>query len=295
MKLLLASICFVLSATAFALPPQPTDPNHPGSATYDYGVSHEKLKIMGRDVDVFLPRAGAFERESFPVVVFGHGQAIKVDGYEMTFEHLAKRGIAVIHPMYDSGFFDRKWRRMAADYNQLVDAVLQRYEQLNPEQLIYAGHSKGAYIALMAAGAPNLKVVPKSLVLFAPAGMDDDYINKLDKNTAVSIIYGEADSIIGRDLIDRIYKLAPVERKQLLIVNSYSGLSADHYIPLNRSYIFGGRDGIGAFHYHGVWKWLMGAAWDVQEGARASNSFLYGEDALSSGDSNVRHEIFRSW
>jgi dienelactone hydrolase len=281
---------------------KPTDPNHPGSEIYAYDVKEIKTNLLGRSVEVYLPVAkDATPSKRFPVIVFGHGQAITSSGYNLTFRHLARRGVAVVFPMYDKGFFDQEWRRMAQDFNLLTQETLKVYgDQLDNSQVIYSGHSKGAYVALMAAGAPSLKTSSfalNSVVLFAPAGFESEYLKNMDPNLPLSIIWGENDSVIKFSLQKDIFDKSQAKYKQLIKVKSYTqpALSADHFFILNEPTFLGGRQGLSSFHYHGVWKWLLGAVWDVEKGESAKNEFLYGEESLKSGQSGVVHDVERSW
>jgi serine protease AprX len=290
------SLGFSLASQA-ALPSQPTEASHPGSSSYQYTLKRESFQIKGRQVDVFLPAEAEARGEKVPVIVFGHGQAIDVRGYEMSFTHLARKGVAVIHPMYDSGFFDQDWRRMADDFNDLTQQTLRKYEPVMDHQtVVYSGHSKGAYIALMAAGAPSAKsVLPGSVVVFAPAGFDEPYLRSMDPEIPLTLVWSDADTIIKQSAVNQIYSKSPAKYKQFLTVRSYPELKADHFFPLTKASAFGGRDGVSAYHYQGTWKWLLGAVWDLKNGNKKSNSYLYGADALDSGISTLRHSVTRSW
>jgi acetyl esterase/lipase len=292
MNFITASLVALFSVSGWAMPAQPSAPEHPGSSSYSFEVRRADVTINGRKVEVFLPNSST----PVPVIVFGHGQAIDVTGYSLTFEHLAKKGVAVIHPQYDNGFFDRAWTRMADDFNQLTAAILEKYSShLDPSQVIYSGHSKGAYVALMAAGAPTSAVKPAALVLFAPADLNSSYLGRLDRDVPLTIVWGEADTIIQKSVMTQIYNQAPSLRKQFIEVVSYPTRAADHYFPQNKKFIFGGHDGVSAYHYFGVWKWLLGAAWDVEKSGGATNPYLYGDESGTTGESGLEHRILRSW
>jgi pimeloyl-ACP methyl ester carboxylesterase len=287
---------FPLFVSAQSLPSRPTEAAHPGSSDYTYSFNKESIQIDGRMVDVFLP-VGA-SGELFSVVVFGHGQAIGLESYLLTFEHLARKGVAVIYPTYDNGFFDRDWRRMAKDFNSLATQAMARYSsRLNPQQIVYAGHSKGAYIALMAAGAPLVgnQVRPSSLVLFAPAGVDAEYLRQMNPEIPLNLIWGERDDVITRASVWDIYAKAPSRYKQFIDVKSYSGLAADHYFVMTKAAMFGGRDGISPFHYFGSWKWMIGAAQDLQSENRMTNPYVYGDMTSTTGIAGVSHGVTRNW
>ena len=102
---------------------------HPGSQSYPFNFQQKKLRINNRDVDVFLP-TGLNANSIKTAIVFGHGQAIGLDGYKYTFIHLARKGIPVIFPQYDKNFFDTDWLRLGKDYNELTYLTL---AQLRPE------------------------------------------------------------------------------------------------------------------------------------------------------------------
>jgi dienelactone hydrolase len=284
-----------LAIAAEKLPERPAQADHPGSANYSFAVEKQSFQIEGRTVDVFMP-AGVKER--VPVVVYGHGQATPLSGYQATLEHLARKGVAAIFPQFDSGFFDQDWRRMADDFNRLTKETFQRYPMMNPDQVVYAGHSKGAYIALMAAGAPRDRFA-KSVVVFEPAGYDAEYIKALDPRVPVTITWADRDTVTKLPAIREIYEKLSVQRKQLITVVSYTGtettLPADHFFVLSKKFFFGGREGTSPLHYFGEWKWLLGAVWDLQSGANISNPYIYGNEATSTGLNGLKHSITKNW
>jgi dienelactone hydrolase len=290
----------LLGQIAFAqLPGQPKDTSHPGSGNYDFTLKQESFQANGRKVDVYLPLERKGMAEKAPGIVFGHGQAIGVEGYQLTFEHLAKKGFVVIHPMYDKGFFDQDWRRMSRDFNSLTSIAIKKYaEYADPNMLLYSGHSKGAYIALMAAGDPSraqmgLKV--GSVVLFAPAGYDAAYLRNIDPSIPVTLAWSDGDTVIKQSLVTEIYRNLPSKFKQWILVKSYSSARADHFFPLSKSYIFGGQNGVSPYHYFSVWKWLGGAALDLELGSPVDNPFIYGSDTSTTGVNSLQHSVSRSW
>lgn len=262
-----------------SLPLQPVEKSHPGSEYYQFGFEKIEKEYLGREVVIFLPKANKLNVTQFPMVVFGHGQAIGYEGYELSFEHFAKKGVMVVHPMYDRNFFDRNWRRMASDFNKLTDEVLKEFgAKIDRDNIVYAGHSKGAYIGLMAAGAPNLSVNLKSLVLLAPAGFDEEYLSNLPTDLPVNIMWAKSDRVIKENLIDDIFNKAPSDFIQVIKMEDYDELAAGHMFPLSKRYIFGGKNGISNYHYEGMWKWILGA---VEDDGSLTNQFLYGTSKKS--------------
>ena len=160
MKLLFIPILTVLFnfAQANNWPAQPTG-NEPGSSVYSNELFHETLTVKGRTVDFFAPKNFQTSGQKLTVVIYGHGQAVQLKSYQDTFEHLAKKGIAVVFPQYDTGFFDQDWRRMAADFVDLTTETLKKYpNSFETSRVIFAGHSKGGYVALVAAGIEPLGI-----------------------------------------------------------------------------------------------------------------------------------------
>lgn len=285
-----------LVSQAQNLPRQPDLAEHPSSAQYQYDFKIETWTENGRRMDLYLPVSKTGEKKPYPLIVFGHGQATDVTGYDLSFRHLAKKGIAVLHPMYDSGFFDQKWRRMADDFNQLTMATLKKFPELNPRELIYSGHSKGGYVALMAAGAPSHSQLERSaqkVLLFAPAGFDVEYLKNMNPEASVTLVYSDADTIIKRPTLDELYSKLNSRFKQLIEVVSYPELKADHFYPLSKSFFFGGTDGVSAHHYYASWKFLVSAALDVQSGSPLKNPYLYGDEALKTGVDGLSHKLLQ--
>ncbi len=278
----------VAASFVAAPPPQPTETANPGSAVYTHTVNKISFTESGRTVDVFLPVNAKDPNEKFPVIVYGHGQAISLSGYVLSFEHLAKKGIAVIFPQFDNGFWDQDWRRMADDYNRLTLSALNKYPQLDPGSIVYSGHSKGGYIGLMAAGAPSVSSIKvKSVLAFSPAGFDAQYLKGMNPATPVTVVWGDQDSIITQSSVKDIYDQSPSLRKQFIEAVSFQGLPADHFFVMNESSFFGGRNGISAHHYFGSWKWMWGA---VKEDA-----YLYGDEASSTGAPELKHKVLRNF
>ncbi len=271
----------------------PTEADHPGNSQLTVPYQRVVIKTLNRDSYLYIPQRS--DGVKAPLVVFGHGQALDESAYDKTLQHIASKGAAALFVQYDNGFFDQNWARMASDFNEITRAAAQDWpDQIDKEKIIYTGHSKGGYVALMAAGAANKPLV-SSLVLVAPADYNKEYLKKIDPQTAVTLIIGENDQVIKISAVEEIYKQLSVKNKQFITVRSYSNLSADHYFPLNKRFAFGGQNGTTAFHHHGLWKWFVAAAWDAEDGGLLTQPYLYGDQASSSGDPNVVHNVVRNF
>ncbi len=279
--------------TALASVPSPADTAHPGNETAVLSFERKTINALGRQSFLYLPDRP--QGDASPLIVFGHGQALNESHYDKTLEHLAKKGVAALFVQYDDGFFDQDWRRMADDWNQITEVTLDEYQnQLAREHIIYSGHSKGGYVGLMAAGAPGRPDLAAA-VFFAPAGFDQDYLKNIDTKTAITLVWGEKDSIIKKNDVMEIFNKLSIDHKQFIEVLSYQDQQADHYFPQNKATFFGGQDGVSAYHHHGVWQWLVAAAWDAEKGEPLTQAYLYGEKAGDSGKAGLTHKVTRNW
>jgi alpha/beta superfamily hydrolase len=296
---LFISPLFFFSSTVFAqaLPSAPTDASHPGSKIYQYQFEKKSVKCSGRNVDVFLPISNSDSNTNFPVIVFGHGQALNLANYQATFAHLAQKGVAVIFPQYSNGFFDQDWQRMGRDYVMMSDCALKNYSsQLNNNEIIFSGHSKGAYVASVAAGLVEGMNVPfalKSTILFAPAGADQKTLPTFPANSALSVVFSDSDTIVERKFSEQIFSKSSAAKKQFIFLKSYQSLKADHFWPLTQGSAFGGGNE-SPFHYYGSWKWLVAAAEDLNQGSPLTNPYLYGPLANDKGIPQIQDDIQRS-
>lgn len=289
-----------ISAFAVSLPVAPTNPAHPGSKIYSYSYEEKAIKCNNRNVSVVLP-ISTISNETFALVVYGHGQALDYKHYKTTFLHLAQKGIAVAFPDYDTGFFDQDWNRMGKDYVELTECTLNTFPQLDASAIIYSGHSKGAYIASIAAGlAYNKKSIasPKTTILFAAAGADSSSLKMMDPLSSLVVVYSDADTIVKKSLSEQIYTDSAALKKQFIDVKSYTQttptLKADHYWPQTEAGLLGGGKE-GALHYYGSWKWLVAGGWDLKSQQKFTNSYLYDTLAADKGISGFEDTIIRNW
>ena len=298
---------FLLSFLSFnfaiGAPDRPSKPDHPGSKVYSHGFELRSLKCSGRDVNVFLPTS-ADSSESYPVVVYGHGQALSLKHYQATFEHIAKKGVAVVFPMYDNGFFDQDWYRMARDFVSLTNCAIQNAgPKLNSNWVIFSGHSKGAYVASIASGLAyreKLSILPQAQVLFELAGFDRDSAASIDPQVATTIIFGDADTTVNRGFSDSLFDSINVQNKQFILVKTYpadgqsKAVVADHFWPQTLGTFLGGGPE-SPLHYFGAWKWLVGAALDLRDGNTRTNPYVYGQDTADKGQAGFTDELKRNW
>lgn len=276
--------CLFISG-AFALPRAPLDPSHPGYIERGVKVKVLPIDFVRQGSVLFLPETEGEEQGSLPLMVFAHGQALKVKHYELFLKMLASKGIAVLYPQYDKGFFDRDWKRMGEDYDSIVEKVLKSYPQIDKGNILYSGHSKGGYIGLMALSHRSKRAFdwfPKTSIFYSPAGFERGSLYQIPTQHSMTLVWPKEDSVIKKDLIDEIFEDTSTPRKQKIIVNGYDELEAGHFFLLTSKLVFVGNDGIGPFHWYGVIPWTWGALRDPY--------FLYEEGALDSGEINNPHE-----
>lgn len=294
-------ILLFLSVDVLAAPAAPSDSDHPGSKSYPYQFTRHALKCLGRDVTVFAPTVMETAKQ-VPVVVYGHGQALKLEHYAGTFEHLAKKGIGVVFPMYDKGFFDQDWARMGSDYVAMSLCAIKSQPNFSLGQVVFSGHSKGAYVASIASGLASrdkLSPLPGAVVLFGLAGFDAETAAAISPTTAMTIVFSDREKVVSREFSESLYNGASSRLKQFIDVKSYpadengGAISADHFWPQTKSAIFGGRSE-NALHYYGSWKWLVAAADDLAEGNKATHPYLYGSKAGDKGVTGLQDEIKRN-
>lgn len=295
-------LIILIAVESRALPGPPIDMNHPGSKIYVFASKRIDIRCGGRLVNVFLPD-GANVPAKIPAVIYGHGQALDAENYRATLEHLARKGIAAIHPIYDTDFFDQDWQRMGSDYLSLTDCAIERFPIIDGTKLVFSGHSKGAYVAAIAAGQATgmpSGAKPGAIVLFEPARADEATLPLIAPATALTVVYGDRDDIVPEKYSRAIFELAGSRTKQFIHVKSYTkatageDLFADHYWPLTKSNGFGGGPE-GSLHYFGAWKWLMAAARDLASGGPAfSEPYLYGDLALDKGVPGLKDDVERA-
>lgn len=290
MKYKAAALLFLSFSAQAASLQAPTDPIHPGSKNYSYTFTEKSFSCGGRAVQVLIPNA-----PKVSVISYGHGQALEMKHYRKTFEHLAKKGVGVIFPAYDTGFFDQDWQRMGRDFVNLTNCAVSQVPGFDSTRIIYSGHSKGAYVASIAAGlVGEMKgLSPKAAVLFAPAGTDAVSLGKISPEMVMTVIFSDGDTVVSRAFSDDIYRKAGSTFRQFILVKSYPDAKADHMWPLTSSTLFGGGDE-GPLHYYGSWKWLTAAAQDLADGAKRENPYVYGPLTADKGNGTL-DEVQRNW
>jgi alpha/beta superfamily hydrolase len=300
-KFIALLVQFILISTASGNLTSPSDKSHPGSLIYDYGYESISIKscIRGRETILYKPKP---LNSNTPVIVFGHGQALNESHYKDSYVHLAKKGIAVVHVDYSTGFFDQNWIRMAGDYIQLAECALSSEPNLDQNAVVFSGHSKGAYVAGIAAGLAfqkNTKLKPQSALLFNAAGLDLNILKHLNPDIEMLVVFSDKDTIVEKKISEDLYKFSPSLKKQFIEVKSYpsnlagKAIKADHFWVLTKGSLLGGTIA-NPLHYYGMWKLLIGLADDASSGGRGENPYAFGNESVDKGvngltDSSIRN------
>ena len=301
MKFLSVLLFFISGSASASVLDSPVIEEHPGSQIYNNDYQRKQVDCnKRRGAEIFLP---ILRDDQTPTVVFGHGQALNVTHYEESFKHLAKKGIAVVFPDYSRNFFDQNWQRMGRDYVNQVNCALES-EGLNKNLIVFSGHSKGAYVASVAAGLSHrddMSVKPEGLVLLNIAGFDSTVVPFIPPAVETTLVFSDQDNVVDKELSETLYDLMPSLKKQFILLKSYpedtnkTSFEAVHMWPLNKPFLLFGGGPIGPLHYYGLWKWLIAAAEDVKSGGEGSNDFIYGLDAVDKGPIDLKDDIIRSW
>jgi acetyl esterase/lipase len=188
-------------------------------------------------------RAGA--RGPQPVVLFFHGWGI-VDAaaYRRWIRHLAALGNTVVVPRYQRDA-DADPRRVRGHALAGIDRALERVS-VAPGQLVVAGHSAGAALAVDYAATAGAHGLPRPVAIFAvypgrrirgyPAGIPQADVERIPATTHLTVLASSADAVVGsqpaRELV-RAATVIPPSRRRLVMVTAAE--AAGHYAPTGSS------------------------------------------------------------
>jgi dienelactone hydrolase len=161
------------------------------------------VATTGRDIDLQVKVTAPVTGDNLPVIVFSHGNAWSMDGYEPLVDRWAAAGFVVVQPTHlDSrrhgiGFDDPRfgtiWRVRIADLHAILDhlaEILARAGGLEArtdrERVAVVGHSWGAQTAGALLGAR---------VLGADGKPGEDFAHPAVKAGALIAVTGTGDSL----------------------------------------------------------------------------------------------------
>ncbi len=300
MKYFLAAYLFLAlgAVKAMPLPQRPTNANHPGSETYKYrGVSSERIAFQDRTGTLYTPE-GYSSSQPLTLIAFGHGYSAPEFTYNAMFTHLARKGFAVLYVPYDTGLNDEDYVRMAHDFHNFVALSLASHKNLlDPKKVLVTGHSNGALISTMAAGLEpkDIKFYPRALLVFGMAAVPVSYLQRVHPQTLCSFAVGESDTSTPYSISKEAYDKISCQRKQVITIRSYDKdfdprRLADH--GSFRTLGWGGSQE-GPLHWYSYWKFLIGAATDIETGNSGTNPWVYGSEVATTGIPGLLNRVER--
>ncbi len=207
--------------------PKPSGPiiEVAGGAATPYGVGSGRVWILA-------PRNA--EVRSLVVYLHGWGAILPFEWHQAWFEHLLRRGSAVMFPAYQDGVDDAF---VVAPYD-LHDGLVLGFRALRRPDLpvVAAGFSVGGTLAFIYAARAKDWGLPRPRAVYSIFPVDpyqiDPSIDLSDlRGIRVVLRVGDHDDVVGRDGADALAAmLGAGERSQLdyQIVRSRNGLWADH-------------------------------------------------------------------
>jgi hypothetical protein len=271
-------------------PPQPTDPDNPGSGVYPYEkftvdthqVWHFRFFAIYPTTVTYLIPEGAVLLDGFPIVVISGGKFLgHPTAYVKLLQHICRKGYIVMVVDTDTGPLDCQHSRMAEEFLEAVRQTLVKKiggRAANPPKIAWWGHSMGAKVQALAAQMTSNKFYLQPTAVIAnnfsnDKGQfcDDDAVAKagsIPREIWYTIITGSADTIAGEDPSKLYLALNPKQAfRQLIQVNSYQqdNLQADHDGPLTDPpdnpliTLVGGPATLDAIDWWLYWKIAVGA------------------------------------
>ena len=206
-------VALLLTTHAPAAPAQPHDPAHPGSDRYTYGSRRYQVAGAGGFGLVYylpVPRPGSAAGR-YPVLVFAHGKQLYGDSllaagrpldtfYAGFLEHLARKGYVAAFPQMEAGLLDGDRPAQAARFLAAIRWLGTHVPVADTRRLVFAGHSMGADVALLAAvlaaRTPG-QVVPRAVLAMAP--VDEAVVHRalagLPHAVSVTFVAGDRDTV----------------------------------------------------------------------------------------------------
>jgi acetyl esterase/lipase len=237
-----------------ALPSAPAQPATGfGGRDYAYsGIEHEAHGRGDESYWIFRPSgvADACSRPQAPPIVFLHGWgAMNPRYYGAWIEHLVRRGHVVVYPRYQETLRTPP----AAMTGHVVAAVRDAFARLDVDcRWAVIGHSLGGALAANLAvrastGAIGAPGAPTAVLAVEPGRALDglrgpvmalDDLSKLDADTVLVTVAGDADRVVGDLDARQIFVMAtgiPDSRKRYVVVRSdhhgRPALEANHHAP----------------------------------------------------------------
>lgn len=225
-------------AAASPGPPPTTTAASPAPARRPPRIVRRTYGTGDRAVAVVRPARPA---APLPVVLFLHGWGYQQpDAYRGWIRHLARRGNAVVVPVYQTSPSSDPAGVRAAMLAGFRTA-LRRLDN-RPGSLVVAGHSAGGSIAADYAAVAGSEGLPRPLAVFAvypgrailgTPGIPEADPARMPSTSRLTVLAGTRDTVVGQAPARRLVAAArsiPRSRRRLVVVDRAD--VADHYAPL---------------------------------------------------------------
>jgi len=232
------------------------------------------------------PDGTATDGPPLPVIVFLHGFGARgPEGYLELLEHLARRGAAVVYPVYpalDAGARHSRYDTMWAGAEAGVAALRAAGVRVDPARLGVIGHSFGGGAAPALAARAQARGWGREALWIACLApwydLDPDAWAQLPAHAYLSVLLYEDDAVcdpaIGAAFLGRAVTLAP-ERKAARVFRSdrhgRPRVVADHLAPLSTPRP-------DALDVRGTWR-VLDALAAAAGGASEGRAIAFGSDA----------------
>lgn len=311
-------VALLLATQAPSPPRQPHDPAHPGSDQYRYGFRRYQVSGAGGfGLVYYLPRPlHGSPAGRYPVLVFAHGKQLyggaflaagmPLDTFYAAFlEHIARKGYVAAFPQMEAGLLDGDRQAQAARFLSAVRWLGAHVPEADARRLVFAGHSMGADVALLAAVRASQtpgQVVPRAVLAMAP--VDEAVVHRalagLPRAVSVTFVAGDRDTVAPPAGSVSLWSALAGHRRQVIELTSDTRvrppLTADHNLSTTAGSLpaaLGGVPKLDALDWYGTWKLAVGLLdYSFQHG---DARWIWGTARLDGGtDAAGRHLRYRA-
>jgi dienelactone hydrolase len=289
--LLLAFVVLAGRPVAADGPPRPPPPPAQGfgaplAAPAVVRGAVENPSLPSATVTWLRPATATADGPSLPVVVFLHGFGARgPEPYLALLEHLARRGAAVVYPVYPAldarakhSRYDTMWVGVEAG----LDAVRASGARLDVGRLGVVGHSFGGGAAPAIAARASARGLGRDALFVACLApwydLDADAWAALPSHALLGVVLYEDDVVcdpaIGAGFCARATTLAAGQKAVRVFRSDAHGrpaIAADHLAPLTAA-------GVDALDLHGTWR-VLDALAAAAAGSPEGRAVAVGADA----------------
>jgi acetyl esterase/lipase len=187
---------------------------------------------------VWVLRPGDGEIRSIVVYLHGWGATIPFEWHGAWFDHLLRRGSAVLFPRYQAGSTDDALVTTPLDLRLGLELGFRALDR-DDLPVVAAGFSVGAALAFVYAAQAQSWAVPAPEAVYGIFPVDPVTIDPMldvapPAGTRVLLLAGEDDAVVGRAGADELWARArslPVSSREYRVIRTTDELLADHEAP----------------------------------------------------------------